>query len=97
MALVAAGAGALLPLYPRRPGAPLCDFFVKTGHCRFGEACRFDHPPYFGVRLNGDGLPLRPGQTVCAHYERTGACKYGAVCKWDHPPPLPPPPRRQQP
>ena len=22
----------------------VCDFFMKTGHCRFGDSCVFDHP-----------------------------------------------------
>ena len=27
------------------PGEPDCQFFVKTGNCRFGESCKFNHPP----------------------------------------------------
>jgi serine/threonine-protein kinase/endoribonuclease IRE1 len=71
--------------FPRRPGYPPCDFYVKTGHCRFGESCRFDHPPEYAVRLSHQGLPLRPGQAMCQYYERHGDCKFGPACRFDHP------------
>jgi serine/threonine-protein kinase/endoribonuclease IRE1 len=74
-----------VPSFPQRPGHAVCDFYQKTGHCRFGEGCKFDHPPCFAVPLNARGLPLRPGQTVCAFYQRTGDCKFGPSCKFDHP------------
>lgn len=71
--------------FPRRPGYPPCDFYVKTGHCRFGESCRFDHPPEYAVRLSKQGLPLRQGQPMCQYYERHGDCKFGPACRFDHP------------
>ena len=30
--------------FPQRPGAPVCDFFAKTGFCKYGASCKFDHP-----------------------------------------------------
>eukprot|EP00640_Fibrocapsa_japonica_P001093 CAMPEP_0113936662 /NCGR_PEP_ID=MMETSP1339-20121228/3507_1 /TAXON_ID=94617 /ORGANISM="Fibrocapsa japonica" /LENGTH=431 /DNA_ID=CAMNT_0000939193 /DNA_START=94 /DNA_END=1389 /DNA_ORIENTATION=- /assembly_acc=CAM_ASM_000762 len=30
--------------HPKRPDEPPCDFFVKTGKCKFGSTCKFDHP-----------------------------------------------------
>ena len=27
------------------PGAENCSFFMKTGGCKFGETCKFNHPP----------------------------------------------------
>ena len=78
--------------FPARPGQPPCEFYVKTGHCKFGEACRFDHPPQFAVALNSAGLPLRPGEPACAHFEKTRLCKFGPACKFDHPELRPPPP-----
>mmetsp|Transcript_15680 Transcript_15680/g.23030 ORF Transcript_15680/g.23030 Transcript_15680/m.23030 type:complete len:469 (-) Transcript_15680:324-1730(-) len=30
--------------FPQRPDAEPCSFFIKTGRCKFGETCRFDHP-----------------------------------------------------
>eukprot|EP00898_Chlorokybus_atmophyticus_P008190 jgi/Chlat1/8372/Chrsp80S07802 len=29
---------------PLRPGAQLCSFFMKTGTCKYGSGCKFDHP-----------------------------------------------------
>lgn len=29
---------------PVRPGETECSFYMKTGSCKFGSACRFDHP-----------------------------------------------------
>jgi serine/threonine-protein kinase/endoribonuclease IRE1 len=66
----------------------VCDFYAKTGHCKFGELCRFDHPPRYAVRLNYLGLPLRPGEPVCAHFERNRVCRFGPACKFDHPEPV---------
>ncbi|CAM9777420.1 unnamed protein product, partial [Heterosigma akashiwo] len=31
--------------YPRNPGQDPCAFYVRTGSCKFGQACKFDHPP----------------------------------------------------
>ena len=76
-------AGALS--FPQRPGQPVCDFYQKTGHCRFGETCKFDHPAQYAVHVNRAGLPLRPGQIPCSFYARTGECKFGRSCKFDHP------------
>ena len=30
---------------PRNPGAAKCTHFLKTGSCKFGVSCKFDHPP----------------------------------------------------
>ena len=53
-------ADAPLPAFPQRPGQALCDFYAKTGHCKFGELCKFDHPLEYAVRLNALGLPAAP-------------------------------------
>lgn len=31
-------------VFPRRPGRKECDFYMKTGRCKFGARCHFDHP-----------------------------------------------------
>ena len=31
--------------YPERPGEPDCSYYIRTGLCRFGPTCRFNHPP----------------------------------------------------
>lgn len=60
-------------VFPQRPEFSACDFFLKTGHCKFGETCRFHHPLHAAVKLTGEGgYPLRPGMPVCPFYDRTG-------------------------
>uniref|UniRef100_A0A5B7BTH1 Putative zinc finger CCCH domain-containing protein 37 isoform X1 n=1 Tax=Davidia involucrata TaxID=16924 RepID=A0A5B7BTH1_DAVIN len=87
-------------IYPKRPGQTECDFYMKTGVCKFGERCKFHHPidrsaPMLStkdaqqenVKLTLAGLPRREGAIVCPYYLKTGTCKYGVTCKFDHPPP----------
>lgn len=31
--------------YPERPGEPDCTYYLRTGLCRFGMTCKFNHPP----------------------------------------------------
>ncbi len=31
--------------FPVRPNAVDCEFYVKTGKCKYGETCKFNHPP----------------------------------------------------
>lgn len=79
------GQAVNVPPFPSRPGQPACDFYTKTGHCKFGQDCKFNHPAHYAVQLNSAGLPLRPGEPPCSHHEKTGQCKYGPACKFDHP------------
>ncbi|XP_008796043.2 zinc finger CCCH domain-containing protein 65 isoform X1 [Phoenix dactylifera] len=30
--------------YPQRPDEPDCMYYLKTGSCRFGSSCKFNHP-----------------------------------------------------
>ncbi|KAG1367692.1 putative Zinc finger CCCH domain-containing protein 37 [Cocos nucifera] len=39
-----ASLGAVPTIYPQRPGEIECDFYMKTGQCKFGERCKFHHP-----------------------------------------------------
>ncbi|KAF5736961.1 zinc finger CCCH domain-containing protein 34-like [Tripterygium wilfordii] len=76
--------------FPERPGQPECQYFMKTGDCKFGSSCRYHHPPELSaprelVVLSPMGLPLRPGAPPCAHYTQRGECKFGPACKFDHP------------
>lgn len=52
-------------LFPERLGQPECQFYMKTGECRFGALCKFHHPrerliAVSDCLLNPMGLPLRP-------------------------------------
>lgn len=77
-------------VFPERPGQPECQFYMKTGDCKFGGVCRFHHPrerllPAPDCVLSPLGLPLRPGEPLCIFYSRYGICKFGPSCKFDHP------------
>ncbi|URE22423.1 zinc finger CCCH domain-containing protein [Musa troglodytarum] len=77
-------------IFPERPGQPECQFYMKTGDCKFGAVCKFHHPkerlvPVPNCVLSPLGLPLRPGEPVCVFYSRYGICKFGPNCKFDHP------------
>ncbi|XP_010557387.1 PREDICTED: zinc finger CCCH domain-containing protein 37-like [Tarenaya hassleriana] len=86
-------------VYPQRPGQAECDYYMKTGECKFGERCKFHHPidrsaaatskqaSQESVKLTLAGYPRREGAVHCPYYMKTGMCKYGAACKFDHPPP----------
>ncbi|KAH7577259.1 hypothetical protein JRO89_XS01G0228700 [Xanthoceras sorbifolium] len=75
--------------FPERPGQPECDYFMKTGKCRYKSACKFHHPKSraskLSVCISKTGLPLRPDKKICWNYERYGICKYGQGCLFDHP------------
>ncbi|XP_037495462.1 zinc finger CCCH domain-containing protein 37 [Jatropha curcas] len=60
------GVGSII--YPQRPGQTECDFYMKTGECKFGERCKFHHPinrsaptqaEQQAVKLTLAGLPRR--------------------------------------
>ncbi|KAJ8649201.1 hypothetical protein MRB53_002224 [Persea americana] len=75
---------------PQRPDQPDCQFYLKTGRCKFGQSCKYHHPIQMNAlevnsTLGTLGLPLRPGQAICTSYGMYGICKYGSACKYDHP------------
>jgi Zinc finger C-x8-C-x5-C-x3-H type (and similar) len=35
----------LEPLFPLRPSEPVCQYYIKHGTCKFGQTCKFHHPP----------------------------------------------------
>ncbi|XP_073302958.1 zinc finger CCCH domain-containing protein 37-like isoform X1 [Primulina huaijiensis] len=75
-------------VYPQRPGQQECDYYMKTGICKFGDSCKFHHPiDRTAMKFTLAGLPRREGAIHCPYYMKTGACKFGATCKFDHPPP----------
>ncbi|XP_078431578.1 floral homeotic protein (HUA1) [Wolffia australiana] len=93
--------GVAPTLYPQRPGQMECDFYMKTGQCKFWERCKFHHPvdrsapssttlkhstPQ-SIKLTLAGLPRREGAIICPYYLKTGTCKFGPTCKFDHPTP----------
>lgn len=76
--------------YPERHGVPDCQYYMKTGDCKFGTTCKYHHPKERIAHsptcmLSPKGLPLRPDQPACTFYARYGICKFGPTCKFDHP------------
>ncbi|XP_062028049.1 zinc finger CCCH domain-containing protein 43 isoform X2 [Rosa rugosa] len=77
--------------YPVRPEAEDCSFYLKTGNCKFGSNCKFNHPVR---RKNNQGFKdkvkekdefsEKPSQTECKYYLRPGGCKYGKACRYNH-------------
>lgn len=69
--------------FPQRPDQPECQYFMRTGDCKFGASCRYHHPPLdavqpqTGVLLSSIGLPLRP-VNVCY------GCFYWLLGYWDN-------------
>ncbi|XP_010243539.1 PREDICTED: zinc finger CCCH domain-containing protein 32 [Nelumbo nucifera] len=77
-------------VYPERPGQPECQYYMRTGECKFGSSCKYHHPlewitPKTNCVLSPMGLPLRPGAQPCTFYTQHGVCKFGPTCKFDHP------------
>lgn len=77
-------------VFPERPGQPECQYYMKTGDCKFGASCKYHHPPDWVLSkancvLSPIGLPLRPGVEPCNFYMQNGHCKFGRTCKFDHP------------
>lgn len=31
-------------LYPERPGEQDCNYYIRSGFCKFGMTCKFNHP-----------------------------------------------------
>ncbi|KAG8389440.1 hypothetical protein BUALT_Bualt02G0229700 [Buddleja alternifolia] len=76
--------------FPERAGQPDCKYYMRTGDCKYGSLCRYNHPPDWIVSasncaLSPLGLPLRPGVQACSFYLQNGQCKFGRTCKFDHP------------
>ncbi|GLU07433.1 hypothetical protein SLE2022_243930 [Rubroshorea leprosula] len=76
--------------FPERPGEPECQYYMKTGDCKFRASCKYHHPrdrvvPRINCALSSLGLPLRPGVQACSFYLQNGHCKFGSTCKFDHP------------
>lgn len=70
-----------------------CRDFLRTGRCKYGASCKYNHPP--NVQTGGGikqidpsepMFPLRPNEPVCQYYMKHGTCKFGQACKFHHPP-----------
>lgn len=78
--------------YPLRPGEPDCRDYLRTGRCKYGESCKYNHPTNVevggGVKPTNPGEPLfpvRPNEPPCQYFLKHGSCKFGQACKFNHP------------
>ncbi|XP_039042338.1 zinc finger CCCH domain-containing protein 67-like isoform X2 [Hibiscus syriacus] len=75
--------------YPVRPDADDCAYYMKTGLCKFGSNCKFNHPfqrknqEKIEENDEPDQYKEKP-QTECKYYLRTGGCKFGKACRYNH-------------
>ena len=58
------------PYVASQPTNNLCREYQKSGNCRFGDSCRFDH----GVSK----------KKICFEFRDKGTCKHGNRCNFDH-------------
>jgi hypothetical protein len=71
-----------------------CRDFLRTGRCKYGGSCKYNHPPYVqsggGMKAPIDPteplFPVRPHEPPCPYYIKHGTCKFGQACKFNHPP-----------
>ncbi|XP_031265077.1 zinc finger CCCH domain-containing protein 65-like isoform X3 [Pistacia vera] len=69
--------------YPIRSYAEDCPFYLRTGFCKFGFNCKFNHPVRRVVQERG-GFVEQPSQIQCKFYRSTGGCKNGEACRFSH-------------
>ena len=71
-----------------------CRDYLRTGRCKYGSSCKYNHPSNV---QSGGGLrgpidpsepmfPVRPNEPICQYYLKHGTCKFGQACKFNHPP-----------
>ncbi len=92
-AALLAAAGLAGMTNPIRPGQPDCAFFLKTGTCKFGETCKFNHPP-LGTRKPAPAVAtptIGPVQYPVPHpaptHPRTHAPTHSRLARHHHPSP----------
>merc|ERR1711959_16774 len=76
-----------------RPSQKPCSYYMETGHCKYGKACKWHHPEWpsqvpvmpMVKPLTLEELPIRPSQMSCSYQMKNGRCGYGEKCKWHHP------------
>ncbi|XP_023735181.1 zinc finger CCCH domain-containing protein 43 [Lactuca sativa] len=77
--------------HPIRPDAENCSFFVRTGTCRFGRMCRFNHPVSTKIYVDrgksnifGAGSSSKSLSRIPCKFYQIGHCKYGESCRFNH-------------
>ncbi|XP_040972680.1 homeobox-leucine zipper protein ROC7 isoform X1 [Gossypium hirsutum] len=62
---------------------PDCAYFLKTGRCKFGSKCAFNHPSH--VLATTSGVASENDEASSIHEERTEECSCSATYKGKHP------------
>ncbi|CAA0828589.1 Zinc finger CCCH domain-containing protein 43 [Striga hermonthica] len=80
--------------YPMRPDAEDCAYYMKSGSCKFGLNCKFNHPPRRKTQVvkermkyggdNFDRAGQGAGQAECKYYLASGGCRHGNNCRFSH-------------
>ncbi|KAG2293372.1 hypothetical protein Bca52824_040041 [Brassica carinata] len=79
-------------VYPVRPDAEDCSFYIRTGSCKYGSSCKFNHPVRRKLQIGREKVKEKereenvenPRLMECKYYFRTGGCKYGETCRFSH-------------
>ncbi|EOA15111.1 hypothetical protein CARUB_v10028484mg [Capsella rubella] len=77
-------------VYPVRPDAEDCSFYMRTGSCKYGSSCKFNHPARRRLQIGREKAREREEEVdnlklmECKYYFRTGGCKYGESCRFSH-------------
>ena len=62
----------------------VCQFFVKTGWCKWGDGCRHAHIPDLTLQREGrPGGPPDPSE-ACKFFAKAGWCQFGDNCRYQH-------------
>ncbi|XP_071710776.1 zinc finger CCCH domain-containing protein 67-like isoform X2 [Rutidosis leptorrhynchoides] len=77
--------------YPVRPDAEDCSYYMRTGMCKYGSNCKFNHPlgrknqPTMEFKKHREDNMERHGQPIeCKYYLSSAGCKFGKACKYNH-------------
>ncbi|XP_059300019.1 zinc finger CCCH domain-containing protein 43-like isoform X2 [Lycium ferocissimum] len=77
--------------YPLRPDAEDCAYYMRTGTCKYGLSCKFNHPSRMRDQhwamekgKQKEESEERAGQIECKYFLTEGGCKYGNACKYNH-------------
>ncbi len=62
----------------------VCQFFVKSGWCKWGDGCKFEHIPGPDTPTAPTIGGLEPSGEICQFFSKSGWCKYGDQCKHQH-------------
>ncbi|KAJ8464313.1 hypothetical protein OPV22_026865 [Ensete ventricosum] len=82
VAAAAAAEKGVWPRFPQRPDATECAYYIKTGTCKFGLNCRFNHPPKRRHRAKPEKQSEDVKTIKAAHKEGSGSEKMGqTTCK----------------